>query len=182
LLCALIIPALLGLVACGPSSPAEEVAKARRQYTVKFNTWILQKNAPVAVDTMDVDPSEGADDGSEGEGGDTPGGNLADLSDEIAELDLAPQPASILFDLLVRFDGPEPLPGITLEVTHADPFEKEKEVRLHFIETASFTGAEKIQQVSFVLDDFAYEDGDLFSVDYREVVPEADRAGYREFP
>ncbi len=173
---------LLGLMACTPASPEEQVAKTRSQYTVKFNAWALQQSEPAQEAAAEGDVAgEGeataAAVGSEEEGEE----GEVDLSETLASINLGPQSSDILFDLLVRFEGSKPLPGITVEVTHADPFEKEKENRLHYIETDSFVGTQKTQQVSFVLEGFEYEDGDVFSVEFNAYVSPEERGGYREF-
>ncbi len=91
-----------------------------------------------------------------------------------------PRPMDISLHLLVRFSGDEALTGITVEVTQADPFGKEKEPTLHWIETAGM-GKSDVQQVDLRLEGVEFEDGDAFSVLLREVVPAEARSQYREF-
>ena len=91
-----------------------------------------------------------------------------------------PQPRDIILHLLVRFSGDEPLAGVTVEVTQADPFGKEKAPTLHYIETANMTKSD-VRQVDLQIEGLEFEDGDAFAVNLREVVPAEDRGSYREF-
>ena len=90
-----------------------------------------------------------------------------------------PPKATILFDLLIRFEGEDPLSGITVDITQADPFERQKEHRRHWIDTSHFLGG-SLEQVSFELEGFDFEDGDVFSVELQPVAAE-ERGEYREF-
>lgn len=188
LLCSVVLLVLGGLVACTPSSPEEKVAATRTQYMVTLNAFFPQE--PPVEETM----PELLDAGDEEEGasidlvamepvdGDTEGvdGDADSMAVDENVVDSGPKTVGILLDLVVRFDGTDPLDGLTLDISQADPFEKEKATFRHYIELGSMVKSET-KQVSFVLEDVDYVDGDLFSVNLREVVAPGDRAEYREF-
>lgn len=91
-----------------------------------------------------------------------------------------PSPATILIDLIVRFDGSEPLPGITVDIAQADPFEKTKASYRHWIETAGMFKRDT-RQISFDLEVEDFQVGDVFSVVLESHVAAEDRGEYREF-
>ena len=180
ILCLLALAAL-AVVACGPGSPEEKVAATRAQYTVRLESFTAQDPAPAveeaapaeegavageaaAVAAEEAAPVEEATEGMEEEVGEVSG----------------PRPMDVVLHLLVRFGGTEALPGITVEVTQADPFGKEKEPTLHWIETAGMSKSD-VKQVDLELEGVEFEDGDAFSVLLREVVPAEQHSQYREF-
>ncbi len=180
---------MLGLLACGPSSPEDQVLESRSKYTVTLNAFVVQEpeiEAPVMESgdmaggdlqlaggevTAVAVATETATEGEEGAEGET---------DEMVQEEVGPSTSSVLFDLVVRFDGTEPLSGLTLDISQADPFEPEKASLRHYMELDPMVKSET-KQVSFVLDDIEYEEGDLFSVTLREFVPPEERGDYREF-
>ncbi len=90
-----------------------------------------------------------------------------------------PGKQEILLDVLVRFDGREPLAGITLDVSMADGAGREKAGRTLWVDVSGLErGAGR--QVSLVVDDLPYQAGDGFWVEVRSPVPEAERGSYRE--
>ena len=85
----------------------------------------------------------------------------------------------IVLDVLVDWTGREPLPGLTLDVSMADPTGAEKVQRRVWIETAQLRrGGE---QLALVLDGLPWQPGDGFFVEVRAAVPAAERGEYREF-
>lgn len=146
------------LAACQPKDPPVRVAQIRSEYTVKLKTWRVV--APEAEGEANL-----------GE----PGAALGETPTETGS-----RPVTIMFDVRVTFLGREPLPGITLDITHADPFEKEKDHRRHWIETPKFIKGTS-EDIDFELGGFAFVDGDVFSVDLLQFVPEDVRGEYREF-
>lgn len=181
----------LTLTACAQKSPEERVAEARTKYKVALNAFLPQDPEPVIDEDMTEDamPEEGAEasetavaaevaaaavaaEGEEGEEGEE---GMAEESEEMTS-----SGRDVFFDLIVQFDGPESLPGITVEITHADPFEKEKASFRHYLETGTMVKSET-KQVSFTVPGLDFVDGDLFSVDVRAHVPAEERGEYREF-
>ena len=85
----------------------------------------------------------------------------------------------IVLDVLVDWAGTEPLPGLTLDVSMADPAGAEKVRRRVWIDTAQLRrGGE---QLALVLDGLPWQPGDGFFVEVRTPVPAAERGEYREF-
>ncbi|RMH16864.1 MAG: hypothetical protein D6696_17265 [Acidobacteria bacterium] len=164
------------VAACTPADPAARIAKIRSQYTVELNSWLPrpEEAAPAAGEAPEAAAGEAAvaeeGDAEEGTGDETTAG----------EEDGGPSPTRIFFDLVVGFEGREPLPGITVDITHASADEQVKEVRRHFIETPNLHRGGS-QQIGFELDFPDFEEGDVFAVDVRQVVPPEERHLYPEF-
>jgi len=191
------------LSACAPDDPQARVAKIRSEYKVTLNSWKVMGADEPASPVFEGPESEGAevaeatsaadetaDDesltaipepaeeesleiagaGEEGVDGEAP----AELTDEDSASD------TVLFDVIVQFDGDEPLPGVTLDITQADPFEQEQDHRRYWIDTADYHDG-SFEQLTFELGGFDVEEGDVFSVDIRSSVPPEERAEYREF-
>lgn len=166
---------------CVPKKPAERVTETRARYKVERVSFLPQAPETPVEAAPGVEGEAAAAEGTaatvEGAPADpaAPGEQIA----EEAPAAVGPVPTRILFDVILTFDGKEPLPGVTLEVTHADSFEVEKETRRHYVETADMLeGSPK--QVAFELDGFLFEEGDLFSVEVRPVPP-AEQGEYREY-
>lgn len=99
----------------------------------------------------------------------------------LSESPQGPRQVELLADLVVRFVGPgKPLPGITVDITHADPYGIEKARHLVWAETPGLRRGEK-RSVPVRLEVDNYEDGDEFYVEFQEFVPPEARSGYREF-
>jgi hypothetical protein len=86
----------------------------------------------------------------------------------------------IILDVLVQFDGTEPLPGITLDVSVADAAGKEKASRKVWVSTQGVARGVS-RQVTVKLDDVPYQPGDGFFVEVRSPIPASERGEYREF-
>ena len=191
LLCCTALLIVTGLVACKQPTPEERVAAARAKYRVTLNTFVAQEPAMEEMtDDGMMDATDGMDEGEEMamDDADATSEDADMAADEMSDGDMAmddaaasgPQPTDILLDLVVLFEGNDPLDGLTLDISQADPFEKEKATFRHYIEIPSMVKSET-RQVSFVLEGVDYEVGDLFSVNLREYVAPEDRAAYREF-
>lgn len=182
---------LLGaVIACQPKTPEEKIAAARAAYTVELNSWFPQEPEPevVAEDVAGEDPAGEAEAGAEAaeaaavaeeavEAGEGEGeGEL-----EFVEVDnVGPRTVNVLFDLIVQFNGDEPLPGLTLEITRADASGNEKASMRHYQELPEHIKGDT-KQVSFKLEGLEFEDGDGYSVTVRKVVPPEEQGEYREF-
>ncbi len=184
---------VLTLPGCGPSSPEAQVTATRAQYTVRLESFSVKE--PVMEEAVMAEPAmeeasemaevaavavaaeaaaAEAEEGEEGEGGEM-GADEMDLEEASG-----PQPKDIVLHLLVRFNGDTALPGITVEVTQQDPFGKEKEPTLEWIDTAGMSKSD-VKQVDLVLEGLEYEDGDGFSVLLSQAVPAEERGQYREY-
>lgn len=184
----MLVSLALALTACPQKSPEDRVLEARNKYTVQLNAFLPQEPEIVPIDgAMEVEEAaEGAAEAvaqaseavaEEAEAAEADDAGLEE-GEEIVEAE--PTTRSVFFDLIVLFDGNESLPGVTVEITQADPFEKEKASFRHYLETGPMVKSET-KQVSFTIDGLDFEDGDLFSVELRSFVPEGERGEYREF-
>ncbi|MEM8994503.1 MAG: hypothetical protein AAGF23_06895 [Acidobacteriota bacterium] len=172
---------------CAEKTPAEKVAEARASYVVELNSWFPREPEPEPV--ADEAPADGeAADGEAADGEDAPAdGEAADGEGADAELeildvdaDTGPRQVNVFFDLIVLFEGDEPLGGLTLDVSQADGSGAEKKSWLHYVELPDhIKGSTK--QVSFETQGVEFEEGDQFSVILRKVVPPDEQGEYREF-
>ena len=168
--------AALTVWGCQEASPEEKVAKARARYTVTLNGF-FEKEAPTPEPTPPMEEGEetpAMDEGVEPEGEEGDEG----MGEEAME-PVGPTGADILLDLIVQHDMDEALPGITVDLTLVDPNKTEKASWRIYIETAGLPKANQ-KQVTHVLEDIDYEEGDAFSVEIVSGVP-ADLAAYQEF-
>lgn len=103
----------------------------------------------------------------------------ATLQSYVVRDDPANSGRTFILDVLVGWQGGEPLPGLTLDVSMAAPGGAEKAHRRIWIETAGVDrGGE---QITLELTDLPWEPGDGFFVEVRSPVPAAERGDYREF-
>jgi hypothetical protein len=103
----------------------------------------------------------------------------ATLQSYVVRDDPATGGRTFILDVLVGWQGGEPLPGLTLDVSMAAPGGAEKAHRRVWIETAGVDrGGE---QITLELADLPWEPGDGFFVEVRSPVPAAERGDYREF-
>ncbi len=171
---------------CGPASPEEQVAATRAQYTVRLESFTAEEPPPAVEEMMmeeaaeavaaveeAAEAAEAAEETAEGE-------ESGEVLEEEAPVESGPRATDVILHLLVRFGGKEALPGITVEVTQADPFGKEKEPTLHWIETAGMVKSD-VKQVDLKLEGLEFEEGDAFAVLLRAPVPAEQRSQYREF-
>lgn len=185
----LLLLLLVTLVACQPKTPAEKVAAARASYVVELNSWFPQEPEPEPL----AEPVEG-EDAADGEAaaeepaeeaaaeGEATEGEAADGDAlEVVDVDdVAPRQVNIFFDLIVLFEGDDPLPGLTLEVSQADSGGAEKQSWRHYQELSAHIKGETKQE-SFTLEGVEFTEGDQFSVTVRKVVPPEEHGEYREF-
>ncbi|MEO1366554.1 MAG: hypothetical protein AAFX50_05220 [Acidobacteriota bacterium] len=182
---------------CAEKTPAEKVAEARAAYVVELNSWFPREPEPEPVadeaavegaaedgDAADGDAADGdAADGEAAEGDDTAAeGEATDGELEVLDVDAdtGPRQVTVFFDLIVLFEGDEPLGGLTLDVSQADGAGAEKKSWLHYVELPDhIKGSTK--QVSFETPGVEFEEGDQFSVILRKVVPPDEQGDYREF-
>ena len=164
---------VLGLVwaGCAAKSPEEEVAKLRSRYTARVNGFFVQSTP--------VEPMEAAV--PEGEEGETEAPEPA--TDEALDEEAVAEPVEVVhnvhLDILIQHDSNERLPGITLDITMVDSAKAEKASWKLWVDTSGIAKATGTQ-ISHVLEDAPYEEGDGFNVEVRPV-PEAERGDYQEF-
>ena len=86
----------------------------------------------------------------------------------------------IVLDVLVQWDGSQPLDGVTVDLSVADAAGREKAVRHLWVDTRGL-GKGPGKQVTLTLTDLPYQAGDGFFVEVRAPIPAAERGDYREF-
>lgn len=159
----LIAGLVLVLAGCEAKSPEEKVASLRARYKAQMNGFVVQEE-PVVVEVTEV--AAGA-----------PGAE----AEEAATAPSAPvMRQKILLDILVHHDSNERLPGVTLDISMVDAAKNEKGHWLLWVDTSKLQKATKTQ-LSHVLEDVDYVEGDGFSVEVRHPVPAAERGEYKEF-
>ncbi len=193
LLCVIVVACVAVLTGCAAKSPEDQIAETRTQYTVRLNTWAPRDPEPMVDEGMmegdamaaGAEAAESAAEAAESvaeaaESAVEAGEEMAEGEEEVTEADVVPQTRKIFFDLIVRFDGTKSLPGITVDITHADAFEKEKGQHRYWLDTAGMLKSDT-RQIDFELEDVEFVDGDVFSVALRPQVPPEERGEYREF-
>lgn len=171
--------ALLMAWGCAEKSPMEKIAETRAQYTVQLNAWLPQEPEVEPVETVEGDELEGA----ESEGGEAEMVEETDpAAEEMSEEAIEPEPLStdILFDVILYFNGNESLPGITLDIVHAGPNEQVKATYRYWADTADMRKGNP-RQFNFVLQIPGFESGDIFSMEVRQPIGEAEIGEYNEF-
>ncbi|HVS16220.1 MAG TPA: hypothetical protein VMV46_20065 [Thermoanaerobaculia bacterium] len=155
------------LAGCTQLSPEEQVESVRAETTVELLSFAISETP---VEEPDAAAEEAA----------------AEVAEEPAEpAEPASEPAAavrtdVILDLLVSTNANEPLSGITVEYEHVDAAETVKDRRRLWLDTANLVRGAGAQ-LSLVVEDVEYQEGDGFSVSVRTPVPEAERSEYREF-
>lgn len=185
---------LLASVACAPSSPTEQVTTTRAEYTVQLNSWLVKDESPVVEGVVEgvADALEAAGEAVEdaveaveetldlnAEGADATAEGADETGEDAAAALEADANRTILFDLIVRFSGSDPLPGITVDVTQADAAGNEKRVWREFLDIPNIVKSQT-KQVSFELETELAE-GDQFSVQLANYVDPANYGEYKEY-
>lgn len=165
----LVAAALLVFVGCAKKSPLEQMIENRARYTAEINGFFIQETPVVAeVDAeVEVEPGDG--------------GEPADV--EGTEVDEAPSMEVVQnahLDILVKHDAFEKLPGITLDIIHADANENVKGEWKLWVDTSNVPRANPTVY-GHVIENVDYVEGDGFAVEVRHPIPEAERGDYREF-
>ena len=156
----------VGTIGCQQQSPLEQLEAARASYTVEVSSFSIREE-PIepAVETQ-------ADAGTPGEAAD--GG--ADLSG-ILEPQLK---TDVLLDVIVSTDSENTLEGVTVDYEHVDAGQNVKDSRKLWIDTSAVVrGAGS--QVTLVVENVDYVEGDGFFVAVLSPVPLAEQSEYREF-
>lgn len=89
-------------------------------------------------------------------------------------------PRDVTLNIQLWHNSPEMLPGITLDIAHADEHEQVKDVYRVWFDTSRLMRAQHLQ-IDHVIPGLLVEPGDRFSVEVRHPVPAAERGEYREF-
>ncbi len=182
LVCSLIVLAAVVLTACPQKSPEVQVLEARDKYSLEPTGFLVQEletEAEAASEEMAAEPAEVAAVAAEAAA--VAEAAEGEMLDEETAAPAGPRSVAVMFDLLVRFNATgDALPGITVEIVHNDPFQKEKARHLSWVETPGLRKGEE-RQLPVRLEVDNYEDGDSFSVEWNAFVPPEKRGEYREF-
>ena len=163
---------------CAEKSPMEKIAETRAKYTVQLNGWLPQEPEPEPFEIAEGGELEAAEvEGVEAEMAE-PG--TEEMAEEAVEPEPGPETTAIHFDVILYFDGDETLPGITLDITHADSNEQEKATYRYWANTADMLRGAPLQ-FNFVLEIPNFEPGDVFSMEIRRPIPDAEISEYGEF-
>jgi hypothetical protein len=175
-------------VACSQKSPEEKIADLRSHYTAELNGFIAKPNNPPLPEPMESEEGmdaegsvpAGGDEATEADESEAAGDEAGDSAIEEEELPLGPLLSDISLDIIVRHDARENLAGITIDVTQAGVDEVEKGSFRFYLDTSKLARGQQIQ-VTHVLENVDYQDGDGFFTEVRHPVPVAERSAYREF-
>ena len=156
--------------ACSQQSPEERIEALRAQYDVELTSFSVN-DQPLVTPAEDEEAAEPGEVTAE-----------AETAEQVAA---APPPeipttTQVLLDILVTSEADDGLPGLTVEVEQvgADGSVKmERTLWLDVSQVSRGSGA----QITELIEDVDYQDGDAFAVSIRSPVPPADRGAYREF-
>ena len=177
------------LAACDPQPPAERVADLRNDYEAQLNSFNVVETPMVEESGLEIGEAAGAAGEQPAEGAVLEGAADAPAADAPAAADAAaegvveemPMRQDVMLDIVLRkVTGSERLPGLTLDVYQVDASENDKANFRIWVDTASLNKGSR-QQISYVLEDVDFEEGDAFAVEVRPNVPQPVREQYREF-
>lgn len=158
----------LTVVGCQPSSPLDRVEAQRAQYTAELQSFILEQQPVEAPEaSQETQPAAPVNDVAKPAG------------EETEEVATEPEvQTNVVLDILISTEG-EPLPGISVDYEQVDAEHNVKDRRVLYIETPNLVTGVGVQ-VSSVVEDVDYQEGDGFNVSVRSPVPEAEQSKYRE--
>lgn len=169
-LAALVAVAVLTLTgACAEPTVAEE----RTGYEATLNNYALRE-VP-----LEPEPAMGEDGAETTEADDAD--EAVDAGGEEAMEAAAPEVRQdLILDIMMeRVRRSADLPGVTVDVTHADSNEQEKARYKVWIDTSDVRSL--AVQKDAVIEDIDFVEGDRFHVEIRHPIPEGERGEYREF-
>lgn len=169
------LAALILTGACAEPTVAEE----RIGYEATLNNYAIRE-VP-----LEPEPAMDAEGTMEEDGETAPDSEAAAAAEEGEDgEETEPAPVEVRQDLILdimmeRVRRSADLPGVTVDVTHADANEDEKRVYKVWIDTSDVRSL--AVQKDAVIEDVEYVDGDRFHVEIRHPIPEGERGEYREF-
>jgi len=158
---------------CGHESPAEHVSHLRAGYTATLNGFVVQQRpaeSQPATETAAAEETAKQEEAATQEA----------AGESSSESEAAPVEQNVMLDILIRNENEERLPGLTLDVSQADSNGKEKASWKVWVDTSGISQGPGTQ-VSHVLKDVDYQEGDGFNVEVRTPIPPGQRSDYREF-
>ena len=96
---------------------------------------------------------------------------------EVAPVELS---QDVTLDILIRHESFEKLPGVTVDILMQSAANQEKGRWTMWADTADLEKGTHLQ-LTHVLEDVPYEEGDGFFVEVRSPIPPDERADYPEF-
>lgn len=174
-----------GLIACQPASGPERVTALRDTYEATLNSFNVVETPMVEESGMAVEveaETEGdvAEEAAEGEGEAGEEG----AGDEMAEdevVEEVPMRQDVMLDVILRkTGGGGQLDGVTLDVFQVDADEQDKANYRIYVETAGLNKGSR-NQISHVIKDVDFAEGDKFAVEVRANVPPELYGEYKEY-
>ena len=167
----------LALAAGCSEDPVARIAKLRTQYEVELTSFVVNQ-VPLVPETP-ADETAGEADGEEAAAADEGTSDEEGAGDELAP-EPVPVRTDVLLDLLIQNRALEPLPGLTVEIIHADTARDEKARYRVWLDTSGIAKGGR-SQIAELIEDVAYEEGDAFAVEIRSPIPPEEHGDYREF-
>jgi len=169
--------AVLMLAGCATKSPEEKVEANRGRYTAELNGFFVRQEpvAPAMDEEMPVEGEMVADAVAETTAAGEEGAEMA--PQEVEPVDLK---QDVTLDILIRHESFEKLPGITIDIAMQDAAGQEKGHWTMWADTADLEKGTHLQ-LTHVLEDLPYEEGDGFFVEVRTPIPADERGDYPEF-
>lgn len=171
------------LAGCQPQAPEERVAELRSEYSAELNSFTVQETPMVEESGMAAGEGEmeaageEADAAPEDAAGEAAGGE----GTEEGIVEEVPVRQDVYLDVVLRKEGSiETLEGITLDVYHRDAEGNEKTSYRFYVETPRLNKGSR-KQVTHVLQDVDYDEGDGFAVEVRQPIPPELYGEYKEF-
>jgi hypothetical protein len=155
---------------CAQLSPEESVELRRSQYNVQLTSFAVDDQPQVApVDTAEAELEAAAPPPAVGE------------EETLAEPEVVVMTTTqAVLDILVTTEADEGLPGLTVELEQIGAngaVKMQRQLWLDVSRVVRGSGA----QITHVVEDVDYEEGDGFAVSIRSPVPPGERDVYREF-
>jgi len=175
----LTLVAVLLAFGCPEQPPEVRIAETRAQYSLHSPHFLVEETEAEEVlsaedfESGEEDAMEPMEAEAEGEGEGE--GEEGQMEPE------GPRPVNVLFDVMVNFEGlRDGLPGITLDITHKDPFDQVKADYRQWVDTTKVRKGNP-QQLSFEREVPDFESGDTFEIELRGYVPPDEWGDYKEF-
>lgn len=172
----LVAAAAAAAMGCAQPSPEQRVEALRAQYDVQLTSFAVHDQpqaAPLEGDLAAAQPGEEA----------APAEAAAPAAPDDAAAavpEAVPTVTQLVLDILVTTEADEGLPGLTVELEQVGQDGKVKMQRALWLDVSQVrrgSGA----QITHVVEDVEYQEGDAFAVSIRSPVPPAERAAYSEF-
>jgi hypothetical protein len=158
--------AALSIAGCSRPSGDDRIESLRSQYDVRLTSFAVddQPAPPEAA----AEAETGATEAPDGE----PGGEALEAP--------VPTRTQVVLDILVTTEADEGLPGLSVELEQVGADGAVKMERTLWLDVSRVVRGSG-QQITQVVEDVDYQEGDAFAVSIRSPVPPGERAAYPEF-